>query len=33
MQNIIYTEDSPEEVRASLISSKKVGMDLNFTVY
>lgn len=33
MQNIIYAEDSPKEVRASLISSKKVGTDLNFTVY
>lgn len=33
MQNIIYAKDSLEDVRASLISSKKVGMDLNFTVY
>lgn len=33
MQNIIYAKDSLEDVRASLISSKKVGMNLNFTVY
>lgn len=33
MQNIIYAEDSPKEVRASLISSKKVGTGVNFTVY
>lgn len=33
MQNIIYAEHIPEEFMASLISSKKVGKDLNIAVY
>lgn len=33
MQNIIDAEHIPEEFRASLISSKKVGIDVDITVY